>query len=61
MCKYCENPNKTIVRHLLGVYAFVGAGRLFLRFDDIRTNNAIIATEYIKFCPMCGRKFKEEK
>ena len=29
MCEYCEKPNKTITRHLIGVSAFVGAGRVF--------------------------------
>lgn len=32
MCEYCENPNKTIVTHMSGVEAFVGAGNLCLRF-----------------------------
>ena len=34
MCKYCNEPNKTIVTHMSGVSAFVGTGRLWLRFYD---------------------------
>ena len=32
MCEYCEKPNKTIVTHITGVSAFVGANRLWLRY-----------------------------
>ena len=34
MCEYCEKPNKTIVRHISGVEAFVESGHLFARFYD---------------------------
>jgi hypothetical protein len=61
MCEYCEKPNKTIVTHPLGVSAFVGAGRLWLRFYDIKCNRTIVTAENIKCCPMCGHKFKEAK
>ena len=58
-CKYCEKPNKTIARHLLGVSAFVGAGRLILRFDD--ELNVLVCANKISYCPMCGRKLKDVK
>lgn len=61
MCQYCEKPNKTITTHLLGVSAFVGAGRLILRFDDEQLNNVIVSENKINFCPMCGRKLNEDK
>lgn len=61
MCEYCEKPNKTIVTHQLGVSAFVGAGRLWLRFYDKESDMTIGVTKDIKCCPMCGRKFKEAK
>ena len=60
MCEYCESPNKTIVTHRLGVSAFVGAGRLFLRFFDAERNETIASMADIKYCPMCRRKFKEK-
>ena len=41
MCEYCEKPNKTITRHLIGVSAFVGAGRLLLRFYDEELDRTI--------------------
>ena len=61
MCKYCEKPNKTIVTHLCGVSAFVGAGRLFLRLFDPECDKTIISSEAINYCPKCGRKLSEEK
>ena len=61
MCKYCEKPNKTIVTHLSGVSAFVGAGRLFLRLFDPECDKTIISAEAINYCPKCGRKLSEEK
>lgn len=59
MCEYCEKPNRTIVRHLLGVSAFVGAGHLWLRFFDKEGNATIVNRAEIKYCPMCGRNLKE--
>lgn len=41
MCEYCEKPNKTITRHLIGVSAFVGAGLLLLRFYDEELDRTI--------------------
>ena len=61
MCLYCEKPNKTIVTHLSGVSAFVGAGRLFLRLFDPECDKTIISAEAINYCPKCGRKLSEEK
>lgn len=61
MCQYCEKPNKTITTHLLGVSAFVGAGRLILRFDDEQLNNVIVSENKISYCPMCGRNLSEDK
>jgi hypothetical protein len=61
MCEYCKKPNKTIVTHLLGVSAFVGNGRLFLRFNDDECKRTLINAAYIKYCPMCGRKMTEAK
>jgi len=43
MCKFCKKPNKTIVRHILGVSAFVGAGLLWLRFYDEKADNTIVS------------------
>lgn len=60
MCEYCESPNKTIVTHRLGVAAFVGGGRLFLRFFDAKRNETILSMADINYCPMCRRKFKEK-
>ena len=57
MCKYCEKPNKTIVTHMSGVSAFVGAGRMWLRFYDKEIDKTIVNVANIKCCPMCGRKF----
>ena len=59
MCEYCEKPNKTIVTHLIGVSAFVGAGRLWLRFYDKDIDKTIVNTDAINYCPMCGRKLTE--
>lgn len=61
MCKYCEKPNKTIATHILGVSAFVGAGRLFLRFYDEELDRTIVCGEPINFCPICRRKLREDK
>lgn len=61
MCEYCEKPNKTITRHLIGVSAFVGAGRLLLRFDDKELDITIVAGSNIHYCPMCGRNLSEDK
>lgn len=61
MCEYCEKPNKTIVTHLSGVSAFVGVGRLWLRFYDKECNKTIASAETINYCPKCGRKLAEEK
>lgn len=61
MCKYCKRPNKTIVTHLSGVSAFVGAGRLWLRFYDEKCNKTILNATDIKYCPMCGHKLTEVK
>ena len=56
MCDYCEKPNKTITSHPIGVSAFVGAGRLLLRFYDYELDRTIVTGSNIHFCPMCGRK-----
>ena len=61
MCEYCENPYKTITSHLIGVSAFVGAGRLLLRFYDEELDGTIVTGAAINFCPMCGRKLVETK
>lgn len=61
MCEYCEKPYKTITRHLIGVSAFVGAGRLLLRYYDEELDRTIVALEHINYCPMCGRKLSEDK
>ena len=61
MCEYCEKPNKTITRHLIGVSAFVGAGRLLLRFYDEELDRTIVTGTNINYCPMCGRKLTEDK
>ena len=61
MCEYCEQPFKTIVTHRSGVSAFVGVGRVFLRFYDSERNETIVNAAYIKYCPMCRRKFKENR
>ena len=58
MARDCEKPNKTISTHILGVSAFVGAGRLILRFDDEQLNK-IVSENKINFCPMFGRKLTE--
>lgn len=61
MCKYCKTPNKTIVENVLGVSAFVGSGRMFLRFYDKALDKIVVSMSDIKYCPMCGHKFKEAK
>ena len=61
MCEYCENPNKTITRHLIGVSAFVGAGRLFLRFYDEELDRTTVTGTNINYCPMCGRDLVNTK
>ena len=60
MCEYCEKPNKTITRHLIGVSAFVGAGRLLLRFYGKELDRTIVNGAYINYCPMCGRNLSED-
>jgi hypothetical protein len=60
-CEYCEKPNKEIATHLIGVSAFVGAGRLLLRFYDEQLNRTILSGKKINFCPMCGRNLTEAK
>lgn len=61
MCEYCEKPYNTIATHPLGVSAFVGAGRLLLRFDDEQLNKIIVSENKISYCPMCGRNLSEDK
>ena len=61
MCKYCKKPNKTIVTHITGVSAFVGANRLWLRFYDKECDKTICCASAINYCPMCGRKLMEAK
>ena len=61
MCKYCEKPNKEISTLFIGVSAFVGAGRLLLRLYDEELNRTFVAGQRINYCPMCGRKFAEDK
>ena len=61
MCEYCDKPNKTIVTHISGVSAFVGANRLWLRHYDKECNKTICSTNAINYCPMCGREFEEVK
>lgn len=61
MCEYCENPYKTITSHPIGVSAFVGAGRLLLRFYDEELDITIAVGANIHYCPMCGRKLVETK
>ena len=56
MCEYCEKPNNTITSHPIGVSAFVGAGRLLLRFYDEELDRTIVTGSNIHYCPMCGRK-----
>lgn len=60
MCEYCEKPNKTITSHMIGVSAFVGAGRLLLRFDDEELNRAMVSGTKINFCPMCRRNLTND-
>lgn len=69
MCVYCEKPNLTILTHISGVLAFVGAGYLWLRYYDKKRNKTYANTAIINYCPMCGRdlrsgnerRFKEDK
>lgn len=56
MCEYCDKPNKTIVTHVSGVSAFVGAGRLWLRFYDKQLDKTFLDATAINYCPMCKRK-----
>lgn len=58
MCKYCEKPNMTIVTHISGVLAFVGAGLLWLRYYDKKRNKTFANTAAINYCPMCGRDLR---
>lgn len=58
MCKFCKKPNKTIVKHILGVSAFVGAGLLWLRFYDEKADNTVVSMTAINYCPMCGRNLR---
>ena len=60
MCKYCEKPYNTIATHILGVSAFVGAGRLLLRFYDKELNRTIVSGTKINFCPMCRRNLTND-
>ena len=59
MCNFCKKPNKTIVAHMTGVLAFVGAGCLWLRLYDKECNKTICSVAAINYCPMCGRKLSE--
>ena len=61
MCQYCEKPNKTIVTHVCGVKAFVGAGLLWLRLYDKECDKTIISAAAINYCPKCGRKLADEE
>ena len=61
MCEYCEKPHKTITRHPIGVSAFVGAGRLLLRFYDEELYRTIVTGANINYCPMCGRDLVNTK
>ena len=60
MCEYCEKPNNTITRHLIGVSAFVCAGRLLLRFYDEELDRTIVTGANINYCPMCGRNLTND-
>ena len=60
MCRYCKTPNKTIVSNPLEVSAFVGGGRLWLRYYDKQIDKTVVSMANIKYCPMCGHKFKED-
>lgn len=59
MCEYCKKPNKTIVTHISGVSAFVGANCLWLRLYYKECDKTICNTTAINYCPMCGRKLSE--
>lgn len=59
MCEFCDKPNKTLVTHILGVSAFIGAGHLCLRYNDEVGNRVIVSTADIKYCPMCRRKLTQ--
>lgn len=61
MCEYCEKPNKTIVTHVSGVSAFVGAGRLWLRYYSEKEDRTYVSAEPITYCPMCRRKLSKER
>lgn len=58
MCEYCEKPNMTIVTHISGVLAFVGAGRLWLRYYDKKRNKTFASAAAINYCPMCGHDLR---
>lgn len=59
MCEYFEKPNKTIVNHASGVSAFVGAGRLWLRYYSENEYSTYLNAETINYCPFCGKKLNE--
>lgn len=59
-CEYCEKANKTIVTHVSGVSAFVGMGRLWLRYYSEQEDRTYVNAEAINYCPMCGRKLTME-
>ena len=59
MCEYCDNPNKALVTHVSGVSAFVGGGRLWLRYYHEKEDRTYLNAEAINYCPMCGRKLNE--
>lgn len=60
MCEYCEKPNYTIVTHPSGVSAFVGTGRLWLRYYHKELNKTFANYEAINYCPMCARDLRGE-
>ena len=49
-----------VMKHLLGISAFVVAGHLILRSYDKELNRTIVSRRKINLCPMCGRKFGKE-
>lgn len=56
-----KKPNKTIVIHVSGVSAFVGMGRLWLRYYSEGQDKTYVNAEAIDYCPMCARKLNEVK
>lgn len=61
--KYCNPPFKDIAGNpFLHIDIFVSSdGTLIFKYFDEKVDKSFCGVRKFNFCPMCGRKFAEEK